>query len=181
MKTEFARVEPSSSSNPPRVRRDWSRSIVLVGFPLLIGVLIFVVRPLSHRSPTIDILGSYFPAWMICIVSGLTLTLISRWIIRAYHLEAVRFSDTAHLHLPDAYLYVRHLDHLLSQLKMHNGAVMLSEAKHLCSLAVRRWPANHQRLKAWPRGLRSLRCSFAKPVLSEAEGLRMTFTNVGRK
>jgi len=25
---------------------------------------------------------------MICIVSGLTLTLISRWIIRAYHLEA---------------------------------------------------------------------------------------------
>ena len=87
MKTEFARVEPSSSSSPPRVRRDWSRPIVLVGFPLLIGVLIFVVRPLSHRSPTIDILGSYFPAWMICIVSGLTLTLVSRWIIRAYHLE----------------------------------------------------------------------------------------------
>ena len=87
MKTEFARVEPSSSSNPPQVRRDWSRPIVLVGFPLLIGVLIFVVRPLSHRSPTIDILGSYFPAWMICIVSGLTLTLVSRWIIRAYHLE----------------------------------------------------------------------------------------------
>ena len=87
MKTEFARVEPSSS-NPPQVRRDWSRLIVLVGFPLLIGVLIFVVRPLSHRSPTIDILGSYFPAWMICIVSGLTLTLVSRWMIRAYHLEA---------------------------------------------------------------------------------------------
>ena len=87
MKTEFARVKPSSSSNPPQVRHDWSRPIVLVGFPLLIGVLIFVVRPLSHRSPTIDILGSYFPAWMICIVSGLTLTLISRWIIRAYHLE----------------------------------------------------------------------------------------------
>jgi len=60
---------------------------VLVGLLLLIGALIFVVRPLSHRSPTIDILGSYFPAWMICIVSGLTLTLISRWIIRAYHLE----------------------------------------------------------------------------------------------
>jgi hypothetical protein len=54
---------------------------------LLIGALIFVVRPMSHRSPTIDILGSYFPAWMICIVSGLTLTLVSRWIIRAYHLE----------------------------------------------------------------------------------------------
>jgi hypothetical protein len=30
------------------------------------------------------------------------------------------------------------LDHLLSKLKMHSGAVMLSEAKHLRSLAVRR-------------------------------------------
>jgi hypothetical protein len=87
MKTEFAPVAPGSSNNPPRVRRDRSRPVVLVGLLLLIGALVFVVRPLSHRSPTIDILGSYFPAWMICIVSGLTLTLLSRWIIRAYHLE----------------------------------------------------------------------------------------------
>ena len=87
MKLGFGQVVPGSSNNPPRVRRDWSRTIVLIGFLLLIGTLIFVVRPVSHRSPTIDILGSYFPAWMICIVSGLTLTLVSRWIIRAYHLE----------------------------------------------------------------------------------------------
>ena len=87
MKTEFAPVAPGSSNNPPRVRRDRSWPVVLVGLLLLIGALVFVVRPLSHRSPTIDILGSYFPAWMICIVSGLTLTLVSRWIIRAYHLE----------------------------------------------------------------------------------------------
>ena len=82
MKLDFGRV-----SNLPEVRRDRSRRVVLVGFVLLIGVLIFVVRPMSHRSPTIDILGSYFPAWMICIVSGLTSTLVSRWIIRAYHFE----------------------------------------------------------------------------------------------
>jgi hypothetical protein len=87
MKTEFGPVAPGSSNNPSRVRRDRSRPVVLVGFLVLIGTLIFVVRPVSHRSPTIDILGSYFPAWMICIVSGLTLTLVSRWIIRAYHLE----------------------------------------------------------------------------------------------
>jgi hypothetical protein len=80
MKLDFEQVAPG--------RRDWSRTVVLVGFLLIIGTLIFVVRPVSHRSPTIDILGSYFPAWMICIVSGLTLTLVSRWIIRAYHLEA---------------------------------------------------------------------------------------------
>jgi YtcA family len=88
MKTEFERGAPSSRNNPQTLRRTRSRPVGIIGLLLLIGVLIFVVRPVSHRSPTIDILGSYFPAWMISIVSGLTLTLISRWIIRAYHLEA---------------------------------------------------------------------------------------------
>jgi YtcA family len=88
MKTEFARVAPSSSNNPPPGRRTRSRSLAIITLLLLIGALVFVVRPVSHRSPTIDILGSYFPAWMICIVSGLTLALVSRWIVRAYHLEA---------------------------------------------------------------------------------------------
>jgi YtcA family len=87
MKTEFAQVVPSSANNPPPVRRSRSRSFGIIALLLLIAVLVFVVRPVSHRSPTIDILGSYFPAWMICIVCGLTLTLVSRWIIRAYHLE----------------------------------------------------------------------------------------------
>jgi hypothetical protein len=87
MKTDFRRVRPTSSTGSQQVSRDRFRTVVLVGFLLLIGTLIFVVRPVSHRSPTIDILGSYFPAWMICIVSGLTLTLVSRWIIRGYHLE----------------------------------------------------------------------------------------------
>jgi YtcA family len=80
MKLDFEQVAPG--------RHDRSRTVVLVGFLLLIGALVFIVRPFSQRSPTIDILGSYFPAWMICIVSGVTLTLVSRWIIRAYHLEA---------------------------------------------------------------------------------------------
>jgi hypothetical protein len=87
MNTEFAPVAPGSSNNPPLVRRDRSRPVVLVGLLLLIGALVFVLRPLSHRSPTIDILGSYFPAWMICIVSGLTLTLVAHWIVQMCHLK----------------------------------------------------------------------------------------------
>jgi hypothetical protein len=78
MKLDFGRQQ---------VPRDRSKTVVLVGFLLLIGTLIFVVRPLSHRSPTIDILGSYFPAWMICIVSGLTLALIVHWIIQVCRLK----------------------------------------------------------------------------------------------
>jgi len=58
----------------------------------LLGVLIIVITFLAvhffgHHSPTIDILGSYFPAWMICIVSGLTLTLVARWVVQLCRLK----------------------------------------------------------------------------------------------
>ena len=88
MKTKFGQVAPSSSNNPLAVRRTRSRPIGIIGLLLLIGALVFVVRPFSHRSPTIDILGSYFPAWMVCIISGLTLTLIVHWIVQVCHLKA---------------------------------------------------------------------------------------------
>jgi hypothetical protein len=56
------------------------------GFVLV--VLVFgASRLVSYHSPTVDVLGSYFPAWMICIVSGLTLTLIAHWIVQACHLK----------------------------------------------------------------------------------------------
>jgi len=40
----------------------------------------------SH-SPTIDVLGSYFPAWMVCIIVGLVLTVISRLLLAACKLD----------------------------------------------------------------------------------------------
>src|SRR5438552_15031242 len=88
MKTEFAQVAPSSGNNPPPVRNVWSRPVRVAGLLLLIWSLIFVVRPLSDRSPTIDILGSYFPAWMICILSGLALTFVAHWIVQVGKLES---------------------------------------------------------------------------------------------
>ena len=60
--------------------------IIVVGLVLfLIGFI--AVHLFSHHSPTVDILGSYFPAWMICIVSGLTLTLIAHWIVQVTNLK----------------------------------------------------------------------------------------------
>ena len=41
----------------------------------------------SYHSLTVDILGSYFPAWMICIISGLTLTLVAHWIVQVCRLK----------------------------------------------------------------------------------------------
>jgi hypothetical protein len=40
------------------------------------------------HSPSIDVLGSYFPAWMICIMTGLALTLIARQLLIALRLNA---------------------------------------------------------------------------------------------
>jgi hypothetical protein len=52
----------------------------------------------NDHSPTIDILGSYFPAWIICIVLGLALTLITRQIL-------VGFKLNTHLH-PAPLVYI---------------------------------------------------------------------------
>jgi hypothetical protein len=57
-------------------------------FGLAVVVLCFVaVRTSSDHSPTIDVLGSYFPAWMVCILSGLALTFIAHWIVQVGNLK----------------------------------------------------------------------------------------------
>jgi hypothetical protein len=40
------------------------------------------------NSPTLDVLGSYFPAWMACIVLGLVLTLLTRQLLIGFKLNA---------------------------------------------------------------------------------------------
>jgi hypothetical protein len=60
----------------------------IVATALALLVIAFVaVQLLGHHSPTVDILGSYFPAWMVCIVSGLTLTLVAHWIVQVGQLK----------------------------------------------------------------------------------------------
>ena len=58
------------------------------GFVLLLVLLFGASRFLSHHSLTVDVLGSYFPAWMVCILSGLALTLIAHWIVQVRKLKA---------------------------------------------------------------------------------------------
>jgi YtcA family len=36
------------------------------------------------RAPSVDILGSFFPAWLICFVVAILLTVISREVLRRY-------------------------------------------------------------------------------------------------
>ena len=36
------------------------------------------------RAPSFDILGSFFPAWLLCFVAAILLTVLSRELLRRY-------------------------------------------------------------------------------------------------
>jgi hypothetical protein len=62
--------------------------IFTIAAGLVLLLIAFVaVQLFTYHSPTVDLLGSYFPAWMVCIISGLTLTLVAHWIVQACHLK----------------------------------------------------------------------------------------------
>ena len=61
--------------------------VVAGGFVLLV-LLFGASRFFGYHSLTVDVLGSYFPAWMVCILSGLTLTLIAHWIVQVRRLRS---------------------------------------------------------------------------------------------
>ena len=33
------------------------------------------------RAPSFDILGSFFPAWLVCLAVGLVFTVAARWLL----------------------------------------------------------------------------------------------------
>jgi hypothetical protein len=38
------------------------------------------------RAPSFDILGSFFPAWLVCLTLGLLLTVSARWLLLHLHI-----------------------------------------------------------------------------------------------
>ena len=44
---------------------------------LLLGIMLLTS---CGRAPSFDILGSFFPAWLVCLVLGLLLTVAARWL-----------------------------------------------------------------------------------------------------
>lgn len=39
------------------------------------------------RAPSFNILGSFFPAWLVCMIAGIVLAAIANWILTNYKLE----------------------------------------------------------------------------------------------
>jgi hypothetical protein len=54
------------------------------GVALLLGVL-----PLAgcQQAPSFNILGSFFPAWLLCVTLGILLAVGTRFLLLAVHLE----------------------------------------------------------------------------------------------
>ena len=40
----------------------------------------------SH-APSVGIIGSFFPGWMVCLIAGVTLVFVARFLLLRYHLE----------------------------------------------------------------------------------------------
>jgi hypothetical protein len=52
--------------------------IALAGLGLLAG---------CGRAPSFNILGSFFPAWLICMIVGIILAALAHWILKAINRE----------------------------------------------------------------------------------------------
>jgi fructose-specific phosphotransferase system IIC component len=39
------------------------------------------------RAPSFDIVGSFFPAWLICLAVAILLTVLARWLLLRLHIE----------------------------------------------------------------------------------------------
>jgi YtcA family len=38
------------------------------------------------RAPSFDLLGSFFPAWLVCVIAAIPLTGLARWIFLRLHI-----------------------------------------------------------------------------------------------
>jgi YtcA family len=39
------------------------------------------------RAPAVDILGSFFPGWLVCLVAAILLTVIGRFVLVRFHVN----------------------------------------------------------------------------------------------
>ena len=57
-----------------------------VGRPSMLGALLALMFCTGcSRAPSFEILGSFFPAWLVCLSLGLVLTVVGHWILLRVH------------------------------------------------------------------------------------------------
>ena len=56
------------------------------------------------RAPAIDVMGSLFPAWLLCIALGILLAVLTRWLLLRLRIQLV-FSALAYPFLAAAFTF----------------------------------------------------------------------------
>jgi len=56
------------------------------------------------RAPAIDVMGSLFPAWLLCVALGILLAVITRWLLLRFRIELM-FSALAYPFLAAAFTF----------------------------------------------------------------------------
>ncbi len=56
----------------------------LVTYLLALAPLLFTS---CGRAPAVDILGSFFPGWLVCLVAAVLLTAIGRLVLLRFHMN----------------------------------------------------------------------------------------------
>jgi hypothetical protein len=52
-----------------------------------IGLVVLQLAAACSRAPTFNILGSFFPSWILCGLLGIVLTVAARWLLVRAELE----------------------------------------------------------------------------------------------
>jgi hypothetical protein len=60
-----------------------NKSRHIVGCHLLFAALFLTS---CGRAPSFDVLGSFFPAWLVCVALSLILTAAARWLLLRVHI-----------------------------------------------------------------------------------------------
>ena len=66
------------------MRATGKRRTVRLGFLASLSAL-----PLAScsRAPSVDVLGSFFPAWLVCLTLAVLLTAVTRWVLLRFHMN----------------------------------------------------------------------------------------------
>jgi hypothetical protein len=49
-------------------------------------VLALLLLASCSRAPSFDIVGSFFPAWLVCLIAAIVLTALTGWVLRLLHI-----------------------------------------------------------------------------------------------
>jgi YtcA family len=58
----------------------------IVMWKLLLSLSALPVASCS-RAPSVDVLGSFFPSWLVCTTLAVLLTVLTRWVLLRFHMN----------------------------------------------------------------------------------------------